>query len=342
MLVHADGRVAGSVSGGCVEGAVVNEAMEVLSGGRGHLFSVGYSNDEAFAVGLSCGGTIELFVAPGPPPHTDELAAELQAGRPAALSTVVAVGAEAEAHGVAPGATLLLRDDGACLGGLGDRDLDAAVLADTEAALRSGRSICVSYGPTGERCPGGIEVFIESFNRPARLVIFGAVDFSAALASLGKLLGYQVTVCDARATFATRARFPMADEVVVDWPQRYLAAEGASLGADDACCVLTHDVKFDVPAIVAALATKVGYIGVMGSRRTNAERFARLRAEGLGESDLDRLRAPIGLDIGARTPEETAVSIMAEVIAQRSGAAGGPLRSTAGPIHRRREVTAER
>jgi xanthine dehydrogenase accessory factor len=164
--------------------------------------------------------------------------------------------------------------------------------------------------------------------------VFGAVDFTGALVRIGKVLGFRVTVCDAREVFATRARFPEADEVVVDWPDRYLARSGASLTVRDAVCVLTHDAKFDVPALVAALATDAGYIGAMGSRRTHAERVARLGDAGVGPDGLARIHAPIGLDLGARTPEETAVSICAEIIARRTGRADArPLRDTAGPIH---------
>jgi xanthine dehydrogenase accessory factor len=166
------------------------------------------------------------------------------------------------------------------------------------------------------------------------MLIFGAVDFTAALARAAKLLGYRVTVCDAREVFATRARFPMADEVLVDWPDRVLSRVGPSLGPRDAVCVLTHDHKFDVPAIEAALATEVGYLGAMGSRRTHAERLDRLRDAGVADEAVGRVMAPIGLDIGARTPEETAVSICAEIIAERNGRhVVRPLRASSGPIH---------
>jgi xanthine dehydrogenase accessory factor len=166
------------------------------------------------------------------------------------------------------------------------------------------------------------------------MIIFGAVDFTAALAKVAKILGYRVTVCDARPVFATRARFPMADEVVVAWPDKHLSEVGATLGRRDAVCVLTHDPKFDVPAIRAALATEVGYLGAMGSRRTHTDRTARLLDAGVDEADLGRVMGPIGLDIGARTPEETAVSICAEIIAQRTGRAAPSLRDSEGPIHR--------
>jgi xanthine dehydrogenase accessory factor len=153
------------------------------------------------------------------------------------------------------------------------------------------------------------------------------------VARVGSFLGYRVTVCDARPVFATRTRFPEADEVVVDWPDRFMAKVGADLGPRDAVCVLTHDHKFDVPAILAALETKVGYLGAMGSRRTNADRLARLRETGVDGAGLDRVMAPIGLDIGARTPEETAISICAEIIASRTGRPAPSLRASDGPIH---------
>jgi xanthine dehydrogenase accessory factor len=179
-----------------------------------------------------------------------------------------------------------------------------------------------------------VSVFVESFAPPPRMLIFGAVDFTGALVRVAKVLGYRVTVCDAREVFATRARFPEADEVVVDWPDRLLGRVGASLTPRDAVCVLTHDAKFDVPALTAALGTGAGYVGAMGSRRTHDDRLARLREAGVDDEALRRIRSPIGLDLGARTPEETAVSICAEIIAQRTGRADArPLRDTDGPIH---------
>lgn len=176
-------------------------------------------------------------------------------------------------------------------------------------------------------------MFIESFAPLPRMIIFGAVDFTAALARAGKLLGYRVTVCDARAVFATVQRFPMADEVVNDWPDRYLAKVGEGLGPRDAVCVLTHDHKFDVPALVAALETGVGYLGAMGSRRTHDDRVRRLREAGVDDAGLARIMAPIGLDLGARTPEETAIAICAEIIALRTGRQAPSLRDARGPIH---------
>jgi xanthine dehydrogenase accessory factor len=232
------------------------------------------------------------------------------------------------------GAKLLLSPGLEPIGSLGDRELDRVVARDGEGELAVGTTRVRRYGPHGEARRDEVAVFIESFVPPARMVVFGAVDFAASLTQVAKVLGYRVTLCDARQMFATRARFPFADEVVVDWPQRLLARIGPELTSRDAICVLTHEAKFDVPAIVAALATKAGYLGAMGSRRTHADRVGRLRAAGVDEAGLARLHAPIGLDLGALTPEETAVSICAEIIAVRTGATGvRSLSGTQGPIH---------
>jgi len=249
----------------------------------------------------------------------------LRAEEPVALATVV--------DGPQPGAKLLVRPEGEQLGRLGDPGLDRVVGRDARAQLQSGLTGTRHYGPHGEAREHAVEVFIESFAPPPRMIIFGAVDFTAALARAAKLLGYRVTVCDARAVFATPQRFPMADEVVNDWPHRYLVKVGEELGPRDAVCVLTHDHKFDVPAITTALETEVGYIGAMGSRRTHTDRVRRLREEGVDDAALDRVMAPIGLDLGARTPEETAVSICAEIIALRTGRKARSLRDADGPIH---------
>jgi xanthine dehydrogenase accessory factor len=329
MAVNEDGEVVGSVSGGCVEGAVLTEGLSVLRKGEARLVSYGIADEDAFNVGLTCGGTIHIFI--DPPDETGEvIQAALSTGEPAALATIV----EGPEPGAALGAKLLVRPDAEPIGTLGDPDLDRVVARDALGELEAGRTGIRHYGPHGEaRREEGLAVFIESFAPPPRMVIFGAIDFTAALARVGKVLGFQVTVCDARPVFATPARFPMADEVVVDWPDRYLAGEGAGLGPRDVLCVLTHDPKFDVPAIQAALGTKVGYLGAMGSRRTHAQRVARLREAGVDEPGLARVMAPIGLDIGARTPEETAVAICAEVIALRTSRSAPSLRDAEGPIH---------
>ncbi|MEY2475319.1 MAG: hypothetical protein QOG87_634 [Actinomycetota bacterium] len=321
MAVNEDGEVAGSVSGGCVEGAVVTEALDVLATGTARRATFGYSDDEAFAVGLTCGGTVHLFVEPLPDAIADAVAENV----PVVVASVV--------EGPHTGAHLVVRPDDDRTGTLGNADLDRVVVRDAIAALASGTTSMRHYGACGEARQDEVTVFIEAFGPPPRMLIFGAVDFTGALVRTAKVLGYHVTVCDARAVFATRARFPVADEVVVDWPDRLLAAVGAGLGPRDAVCVLTHDHKFDVPAIQAALATGVGYIGAMGSRLTHAERLERLRSEGVTDDQLARLMAPIGLDIGARTPEETAVAVCAEIIALRTGRPARHLKEGAGPIH---------
>jgi xanthine dehydrogenase accessory factor len=243
----------------------------------------------------------------------------------------VAVATVIEGPGIT--ATMVIAPDCAPVGTLGDADLDRVVARDALGELAAGVTSTRHYGAHGEAREGAVSVFIESFVLPPRMVIFGAVDFTAALTRVARVLGYRVTVCDARAVFATVARFPMADEVVNDWPDRYLQKVADELGPRDAVCVLTHDHKFDVPAIVAACGTRVGYIGAMGSRRTHDQRVARLRDAGLADADIARVMSPIGLDLGARTPEETAISICAEIIASRTGRAAPSLRDAQGPIH---------
>jgi xanthine dehydrogenase accessory factor len=331
MAVNERGDVAGSVSGGCVEGAVVTEALDALQSGGARRRTYGYSDDQAFAVGLTCGGTVHVLIDPALPDVYDELREALEAEEPVALATVVE--SEAGASDVRLGASMLVRDDGRSSGTSGVAELDAVICRDALGALASGLSDTRHYGRRGEARQREVSVFFEVFAPPPRMVIFGAVDFTAALAKMAKILGYHVEVCDARPVFATRARFPMADEVVATRPERYLATTGESLGARDAVCVLTHDPKFDVPAVVAALETRVGYLGAMGSRRTHADRVARLREAGVSDEALARVMSPIGLDIGARTPEETAVAICAEVIARRTGKPVPSLRDRTGPIH---------
>jgi xanthine dehydrogenase accessory factor len=258
-------------------------------------------------------------------PIYDMLRDTLRAEEPVVLATVTA--------GPNLGAKLLGKPDGTALGTLGNPDLDRVVSRDALGELQAGLTSTRHYGAHGEAREDTVSVFIESFAPPPRMVIFGAVDFTAALAKVAKVLGYRVVVCDARAVFATRQRFPMADDIVNEWPDRYLEKIGPELGPRDAVCVLTHDTKFDVPAIVGALATEVGYLGAMGSRRTHAKRTERLREAGVDDEGLARIHAPIGLDIGGRTPEETAVSICAEIIALRTGRAAPSLRGRTGPIH---------
>jgi xanthine dehydrogenase accessory factor len=256
----------------------------------------------------------------------EELAAAIRAEEAVALATVIA--------GPGQGGKLLVGPGRNPVGSLGNADLDRVVVRDALGELAAGTTVVRHYGEHGEARETVVAVFVESFAPPPQMLVFGAVDFTASLVRVAKVLGYRVTVCDAREVFATRARFPQADEVIVDWPDRMLRRVGGGLTARDAVCVLTHDAKFDVPALVAALATEVGYIGAMGSRRTHAERIARLEEAGVDPASLLRIRAPIGLDIGARTPEETAVSICSEIIAQRTGRHDArPLSDTEGPIH---------
>jgi xanthine dehydrogenase accessory factor len=261
----------------------------------------------------------------------DDLRDSLRADRPVSLATVIA--------GPGIGNKLLVWPDDAPLGSLGDPDLDRVVARDALAELEAGRTGVRHYGSAGEANPDAegvtpVDVFIESYAPPPQMLVFGAVDFTAALARVAKVLGYRVTVCDAREVFATKRRFPMADDVLVEWPNRVLERLGPSLGPRDAVCVLTHDPKFDVPAIQGALTSRVGYIGVMGSRKTHQKRMERLAEVGVTASeDLDRIMAPIGLDIGARSPEETAISICAEIIARHTGRKAPSLREGSGAIH---------
>jgi xanthine dehydrogenase accessory factor len=262
----------------------------------------------------------------------DRYADRLRESAPVALATVI--------DGPNVGAKLLVEPGHDPLGTLGHDELDRVVARDALAELEAARSGIRHYGPEGQTTPEDlidqptVRVFIESHAPPPQMWIFGAVDFTAALARVAKVLGYRVMVCDAREVFATRRRFPMADEVRVTWPTAVFTEHGHELGPRDAVCILTHDPKFDVPAVQGALATAVGYIGVMGSRSTHARRMDRLAEVGVtGPADLDRLMSPIGLDIGARTPEETAVSICAEIIARRTGRHVPSLRDGSGDIH---------
>jgi xanthine dehydrogenase accessory factor len=326
MAVSAAGEAVGSVSGGCVEGAVYELAQEVMASGRPALETYGVSDESAFAVGLTCGGVLDVFVEAVPPagyPELPRLAASVEAGEPVASATVVAGPGEL-------GARLVVWPDEVS-GTLGSDRLDAAVTDDARGMLAAGSTGVVRYGPDGQRRRDELAVFVRAFGPRPRMLVFGAIDFAAAVARIGRFLGYHVTVCDARAVFATSKRFPDADEVVVDWPHRYLA--GTQVDERTVICVLTHDPKFDVPLLTAALKTDAGYIGAMGSRRTHEDRLRRLREEGVPAEALARVSSPIGLDVGARTPEETAVSIAAEIIAGRWGGSGRRLSDTAGPIH---------
>ncbi|MGY6501029.1 MAG: XdhC family protein [Acidimicrobiales bacterium] len=266
------------------------------------------------------------MTGPDTAPVYQALRDALRSDTPVALATVV--------EGPGLGSKLLVGPTTDAVGTLGNDDIDRVVGRDALGELESGRTGVRHYGARGEAREQVVSVFVESFAPPPQMWIFGAVDFTAALARVAKVLGYKVVVCDARPVFATARRFPMANEVVVMWPNQLIAERGHELGPRDAVCVLTHDAKFDVPAIIAALPTQVGYLGAMGSRRTHADRCERLRAEGVTDDEIARIMGPIGLDIGARTPEETAISIVAEIIALRTGRAAPSLRDTDGDIHR--------
>ncbi|MFH9859580.1 XdhC family protein [Streptomyces sp. NPDC017202] len=331
IAVDADGTAIGSVSGGCVEGAVYALCQQALADGESVLERFGYSDDDAFAVGLTCGGVVDVLVTPvrAGDPVRPVVAAGLRAaasGTPAALARVV--GGPAGLLGRA----LLVRPDGSHDGGFGAHpELDRTVAAEAGALLDAGRTGTLEVGEQGSRCGAPLTVLVEASVPPPRMIVFGAIDFASALVRIGGFLGYRVTVCDARPVFATRARFPEADEVVVDWPHRYL--ERTEVDARTVLCVLTHDAKFDVPLLRLALRLPVAYVGAMGSRRTHLDRDERLREVGVTELELARLRSPIGLDLGARTPEETALSIAAEIVAGRRGGSGVPLTGAHTPIH---------
>jgi xanthine dehydrogenase accessory factor len=326
MAVSDRGEAVGSVSGGCVEGAVYELGGQVLADHSAVLQRYGVSDDDAFAVGLTCGGTLEVFVErvdAGSFPQLAAVAQSVQAGVPVAIATIVA-GRDVV------GARLLVWLDRVS-GGLGSGRLDEAVTDDVRGLLQQGRSGMLHIGGDGERRLDDLSIFVESFSPPPDMYVFGATDFAGAVVGIGKYLGYRVTVCDARPIFATAKRFPRADEVVVDWPHRWLPT--VPVDPRTALCVLTHDPKFDVPLLEVALRTNAGYIGVMGSRRTHDDRMDRLRELGLGEAALARLHSPIGLDLGARTPEETALSIAAEIVSLRWGGSGQPLSTLETRIH---------
>lgn len=332
LAVDRDGTAIGSVSGGCVEGAVYELCRQALDDGTTVRERFGYSDETAFAVGLTCGGVIDILVTPvrADDPARPVFAAALAAasrGEAAALARITEGPAELL------GRPLLVHPDGGHEGGLGGHpELDRTAVAETRAMLDAGRTGTLTIGADGSQCGQPLTLLVESSVPPPRMIVFGAIDFASALVRAGKFLGYHVTVCDARPVFATEARFPDADELVVDWPHRYLATTGVD--ARTVLCVLTHDAKFDVPLLEAALKLPVAYVGAMGSRRTHLERNDRLRDAGVTELELARLHSPIGLDLGARTPEETALSIAAEIVADRRGGSGVPLTGAHTPIHR--------
>ncbi|WP_328718636.1 XdhC family protein [Streptomyces sp. NBC_00247] len=335
LAVDRAGEAVGSVSGGCVEGAVYELCRQALDDGITVRERFGYSDDDAFAVGLTCGGTIEVLVTPvragdAVLPVVASALAASAAGLSTALARVVAGPPEFLGRAVAVPTSDLAEGQGDGQSESTDA-FERAVVEEARAMLACGRTGPVTVGTDGSRCGPPVVLFVESSVPPPRMIVFGAVDFASALTRAATFLGYRVTVCDARPVFATAARFPEADEIVVDWPHRYLAT--AEVDARTVLCVLTHDPKFDVPLLKAALRLPVGYVGAMGSRRTHRDREAALREEGLTEGELGMLHSPIGLDLGARTPEETALSIMAEIVAERHGGSGARLTGAHTPIH---------
>ncbi|GGG06746.1 hypothetical protein GCM10007304_21020 [Rhodococcoides trifolii] len=310
MAVASDGEAVGSVSGGCVEGAVYALCQEVLATGVSVRQTFGYSDDDAFAVGLTCGGEIEVFVAPAPERSIVESFGD-------AVATVQMLD---------DAGSMMAVSDARVVGTTGFADIDQVAIGEARAMLDSG-----STGIRSVRCRPDVEMFVSSYASPPRLLIFGAIDYAGAVARVGSFLGYRVTVCDARPVFATQTRFPDADEVIVEWPHTYLAR--TQIDSRTVVCVLTHDAKFDVPLLEVALRLPVAFVGAMGSRRTHHDRLLRLREIGMTDTELGRLKSPIGLDLGARTPEETAVAIAAEFLAVRRGGSGVPLSVTEGPIH---------
>lgn len=349
LAVDDQGTALGSVSGGCVEAEVYALCEQALASGEALTVTFGYDPDDPFAAGLSCGGELEVLVTPVPARQAGPAGcsahqalpvaralSEGAGGRPAALVRVVSGPPRLL------GSALFVSQDGHAQGSLGGGpELDRAATAQAADRLRAGGCATVGLGTQGAGTEGGlcgepVTLFVETLLPPPRMLVFGAVDFAAALARAGAFLGYRVTVCDARPVFATPERFPEAHEVVADWPHRYLDQEHAAGRLDErtAVCVLTHDEKFDVPLLLRALRLPVEYVGAMGSRRTHRVRLERLRQAGVTRAEMSRLRSPIGLDLGARSPQETALAIVSEIVALRHGGSGLPLSDTDQPLHR--------
>lgn len=332
MVVHADGSIVGNVSAGCVDGDAVLTAEDVLATGRAVVTRYGVSDEIALSVGLACGGEIDVVVSPGPAADLVDLLRGLERAEVGcALVTVVSPEPLRGRH-------LAVGPD-EVRGTTGQAALDSALAEQARELVARGRGGAVSVPSAGASddpaaaAPTGQVAAVVQVAVPApRMLVFGAGSFAGPLVAAGRLVGYRVTLCDARAAFATAERFPDADEVVVDWPHRYLA--GTAVDGRTVICSLVHDPKFEIPLLVAALRSPAGYVGALGSRRTHAKRVEALRREGLGEQEIARLRAPIGLDLGAATPEETAISVIAEVVAVRAGGSGRELRGTTGRIHR--------
>lgn len=336
MLVSDEGDVSGSVSGGCVEAAVYQAGEEVISSGAPQLERYGVSDDDVFSIGVTCGGTLEVFVeriSATEFPQLGDVTDRINAGDPVAVATVI------EHHDPQRvGQRVVVRPNKApeFTPGWAETPVARMVADDVLGLLEAGRTTVLEYGHNDRRQGKGQRIFVRSFAPRPRMVVFGAIDFSAAVARIGSFLGYHVTVCDARPLFATAKRFPNVEEVLVRWPHEYLQEQINAHRVDErtALCVLTHDPKFDIPLLQTALTgPPVAYIGAMGSRRTHEKREYQLRQEGLTEEQLARLSSPIGLDLGGRTPEETAVSIAAEIIARRKSGTGKSLSGLKGPIH---------
>jgi xanthine dehydrogenase accessory factor len=331
LLVDERGRIEGSVTGGCVEGALVEEARAVLDGGGApaRVVTYGISDEQAVGVGLVCGGTVRVLVhevVDGAP--LAAVAEAVDEGVPAALALLL--------DGPQAGARMAVVGQDDVVGGLGvSALLDHGVARDARGFLDEGRCGLRGYGAEGETLGSALRVAIHSYATPPKMVLFGATDYAAALARAAGLIGYRVTIVDARSAFASGPRFAQHAEVVVAWPAEHLAR--TPLGARDAVLVLTHDPKFDEPALLSSLRTDVGYIGALGSRRTAADRAQRLRERGVTGAQLARISSPCGLDVGARTPEETAVAVLGEILALRAGRAGGRLAEASGPIHPREQ-----
>jgi xanthine dehydrogenase accessory factor len=325
LLVSDDGRLAGSVSGGCVEGAAAEQVLAARKSGRQRVIRYGISDEQAWDVGLACGGTIDVLVSPSVPAAAVEAAREIRDGRGGARAIVTRLPADAPppspgpyapGQGEAPTDPLVINGDGTIVGTLGSSEADAALADAVRACLSSGVSRTVEID--------GAQLFIEAYPVRPRLVVVGATEVARMLVGLADQLGYETVVIDGRAAFATEARFPGVDRLVVGWPDE--VADEIRLGPADAVAVLTHDVKFDEPAIIASLSRGCRYVGAIGSRKTQADRRARLLEAGVAAADLDRLRGPIGLDLGGRLPAETALAILAEIVAERRGGGGHPMR----------------
>ncbi|MEU7090255.1 XdhC family protein [Kitasatospora aureofaciens] len=346
LAVDAAGEAVGSVSGGCVEGAVYELCQAAVESGEPVLERFGYSDEDAFAVGLTCGGILDVFVqpvVPGADAGMDAGLALIADGTPVALARIIA--GPAGMLGATIAVTATGQHGALSVGPSTVGALERSLVAEARAMLDAGRTGRIVLGLDGRPCDehgqGTVTCFVESYVPAPRMLVFGAIDFAAAVVRIGKFLGYHVTVCDARPVFATTRRFPEADEVVVDWPHRYLDSQLGRIDGRTVLCVLTHDAKFDVPLLERALRLPVGYVGAMGSRRTHRDRRAKLREAGLTDAELARLRSPIGLDLGSRTPEETAVSVAAEIVAHRRGGSCLPLSAGDGPIHHDAAAAAE-